>query len=58
MQVWMREGVTEANLRQNIAAFHRQEGLKGTVSLVLGAGNVAATSHSTSSTGRSTAARS
>ena len=49
--MWMREGVTEANLRQNIAAFHRQEGLKGTVSLVLGAGNVAATSHSTSSTG-------
>jgi len=41
-QVWMQERVTEANLRDNMAAFYRQQDPEGTLSLVLGAGNVGA----------------
>ena len=41
-QVWMQERVTEANLRDNMAAFYRQRDPEGTLSLVLGAGNVGA----------------
>ena len=42
-EVWMQEGVTEENLRANTAALYRQQSRDGTVGLVLGAGNVAAT---------------
>ncbi len=42
-EVWMQEGVTEENLRANTAALYRRESVDGTVGLVLGAGNVAAT---------------
>jgi aldehyde dehydrogenase (NAD(P)+) len=41
-QVWMQPGVTEANLRENMASFYREEDPEGRVALVLGAGNVAA----------------
>jgi aldehyde dehydrogenase (NAD(P)+) len=41
-QVWMQEGVTEANLRGNLAAFYRRRDPDGSLVLVLGAGNVAA----------------
>jgi aldehyde dehydrogenase (NAD(P)+) len=41
-QVWMREGVTEANLRDNVGAFYKEEDPDGRLALVLGAGNVAA----------------
>ena len=41
-QVWMQQGVTEANLRENVAAFYRDEDPHGSLGLVLGAGNVAA----------------
>ena len=41
-QVWMQQGVTEANLRDNMAGFYRQQDPEGRVALVLGAGNVSA----------------
>jgi aldehyde dehydrogenase (NAD(P)+) len=40
--VWMQEGVTEQNLRQNMAGFYRREDPEGELALVLGAGNVSA----------------
>ena len=40
--VWMQEGVTEQNLRENMAAFYRREDPDGELALVLGAGNVSA----------------
>ena len=40
--VWMQDGVTPANLPDNMAGFYRQQDPDGAVSLVLGAGNVAA----------------
>jgi aldehyde dehydrogenase (NAD(P)+) len=40
--VWMQEGVTEQNLRENMAGFYRQEDPEGELALVLGAGNVSA----------------
>jgi aldehyde dehydrogenase (NAD(P)+) len=40
--VWMQEGVTEQNLRQNMAGFYRREEPEGELALVLGAGNVSA----------------
>ena len=40
--VWMQEGVTEQNLRDNIASFYREDDPDGVVALVLGAGNVSA----------------
>jgi len=40
--VWMREGVTEQNLRENMAGFYRREDPEGELALVLGAGNVSA----------------
>jgi hypothetical protein len=40
-EVWMQPGVTEANLRDNMAGFYRQHAPEGAVALVLGAGNVA-----------------
>jgi hypothetical protein len=41
-EIWMRRGVSEENLGENIAAFYRQKNPAGKVALVLGAGNVAA----------------
>jgi aldehyde dehydrogenase (NAD(P)+) len=41
-EVWMQDGVTEQNLRQNMAGFYRQADPDGAVALVLGAGNVSA----------------
>jgi aldehyde dehydrogenase (NAD(P)+) len=41
-EVWMQDGVTEANLRDNIAEFYRKDDPDGVVALVLGAGNVSA----------------
>ena len=41
-QVWMQEGVTEANLRGNLAGFYARKDPEGSVALVLGAGNVSA----------------
>jgi len=38
--VWMQEGVTEQNLRENMAGFYRREDPDGELALVLGAGNV------------------
>jgi aldehyde dehydrogenase (NAD(P)+) len=38
--VWMQEGVTEQNLRENMASFYRREDPDGELALVLGAGNV------------------
>ena len=40
--VWMQEGVTEQNLRENMAGFYRREDPDGELALVLGAGNVSA----------------
>jgi aldehyde dehydrogenase (NAD(P)+) len=40
--VWMQEGVTEQNLRGNMASFYRREDPDGELALVLGAGNVSA----------------
>jgi aldehyde dehydrogenase (NAD(P)+) len=40
--VWMGEGVTEQNLRENMAGFYRREDPDGELALVLGAGNVSA----------------
>lgn len=41
-EVWMQDGVTEQNLRQNMAGFYRQADPDGALALVLGAGNVSA----------------
>jgi aldehyde dehydrogenase (NAD(P)+) len=41
-EVWMQEGVTEQNLRENMASFYRREDPDGELALVLGAGNVSA----------------
>jgi aldehyde dehydrogenase (NAD(P)+) len=40
--VWMQPGVTEQNLRENMAGFYRREDPDGELALVLGAGNVSA----------------
>jgi aldehyde dehydrogenase (NAD(P)+) len=40
--VWMQPNVTPENLRENTAGFYREEDPPGRVTLVLGAGNVAA----------------
>jgi aldehyde dehydrogenase (NAD(P)+) len=40
--VWMQQGVTEQNLRENIAGFYRRQDPEGELALVLGAGNVSA----------------
>ena len=40
--VWMQDGVTEANLRANMAGFYQREDPDGELALVLGAGNVSA----------------
>jgi aldehyde dehydrogenase (NAD(P)+) len=40
--VWMQDGVTEQNLRANMAGFYRREDPDGELALVLGAGNVSA----------------
>ena len=40
--VWMRDGVTEENLRANMAGFYLREDPDGVLALVLGAGNVSA----------------
>jgi aldehyde dehydrogenase (NAD(P)+) len=40
--VWMQDGVTEDNLRENMAGFYRREDPDGELALVLGAGNVSA----------------
>jgi len=40
--VWMQDGVTEANLRANMAGFYRREDPDGVLAVVLGAGNVSA----------------
>jgi aldehyde dehydrogenase (NAD(P)+) len=40
--VWMQEGVTEQNLRENMAGFYRRQDPGGELALVLGAGNVSA----------------
>ena len=40
--VWMRDGVTEQNLRENMASYYRREDPDGELALVLGAGNVSA----------------
>ena len=40
-QIWMEDSVTPENLDQNMASFYRRDEPKGTVALVLGAGNVA-----------------
>jgi aldehyde dehydrogenase (NAD(P)+) len=40
--VWMQDGVTEQNLRQNMAGFYQREDPVGELALVLGAGNVSA----------------
>jgi aldehyde dehydrogenase (NAD(P)+) len=40
--VWMQDGVTEANLRANMAGFYQREAPDGELALVLGAGNVSA----------------
>lgn len=39
-EVWMKKGVTENNLENNMAAFYKQTNPKGKVALVLGAGNI------------------
>ena len=36
--VWMRDGVNEQNLRENMAGFYRREDPDGVLALVLGAG--------------------
>ncbi|NOQ82499.1 MAG: aldehyde dehydrogenase family protein, partial [Myxococcales bacterium] len=40
-EVWMQPGVTLDNLSENQAAFYKEKSPKGTLALVLGAGNVA-----------------
>ena len=40
--VWMQDGVTEQNLRENMAGFYRRKDPDGELALVLGAGNVSA----------------
>jgi aldehyde dehydrogenase (NAD(P)+) len=40
--VWMQEGVTKANLSKHVASFYQQPNPDGELTLVLGAGNVAA----------------
>lgn len=40
--VWMQDGVTEQNLRENMASFYRRQDPDGELALVLGAGNVSA----------------
>lgn len=40
-EVWMQEGVTPENLMDHIASVYRRANPEGTVSLVLGAGNIA-----------------
>jgi hypothetical protein len=40
-QVWMQPGVTEGNLADTMAVFHRQAAPQGAVTVVLGAGNIA-----------------
>jgi aldehyde dehydrogenase (NAD(P)+) len=40
--VWMQPGVTEANLRDTIAAFYQEPAPEGEVGLILGAGNISA----------------
>ena len=42
LDVWMQPGVTRASLRDTVAAFYRQSDPIGALTLVLGAGNVAA----------------
>jgi aldehyde dehydrogenase (NAD(P)+) len=42
VDVWMRDGVTEQNLRENMAGFYQREDPDGELALVLGAGNVSA----------------
>ncbi len=39
-EVWMQEGVTPANLRDHVASFYKQPNPRGTVGLILGAGNI------------------
>jgi aldehyde dehydrogenase (NAD(P)+) len=39
--VWMQPGITEDNIRDNMASFYRQADPEGALTLVLGAGNVA-----------------
>jgi aldehyde dehydrogenase (NAD(P)+) len=39
-EVWMQQGVTEANLGDNMATFYKQKNPGGKVALVLGAGNI------------------
>jgi aldehyde dehydrogenase (NAD(P)+) len=39
-EVWMQPGVTEQNLGDHMAAFYKNSNKKGSVALVLGAGNV------------------
>lgn len=41
-EVWMRPGVTAANLADNMASFYKQTHPPGKVALVLGAGNISA----------------
>jgi aldehyde dehydrogenase (NAD(P)+) len=41
-EVWMQQGVTGANLRENMAAFYQRSDPDGELGLVLGAGNVSA----------------
>jgi len=40
-EVWMQPGVTRETLRDNMASFYREREPNGTVTLVLGAGNIA-----------------
>ena len=42
LDVWMQPGVTRASLRDTVAPFYRQSDPTGALTLVLGAGNVAA----------------
>ena len=42
LDVWMQPGVTPGTLRDHVGAFYRQKDPKGALTLVLGAGNVAA----------------
>ncbi len=42
LDVWMQPGVTPATVRDTVASFYRQSDPTGAVTLVLGAGNVAA----------------
>ncbi len=40
-EVWMQDGVTPENLRDHVASTYRKSNPEGTLSLVLGAGNIA-----------------